>query len=631
MTGIVLEERYELGSLIGTGGMAEVYRAHDRIEDRTVAIKMIKREYCEDSQYMRRFERETQAMLTLECPNIVRAYSYGTYEGRSYIVMEYVEGLTLKEYLKAKGKLSQKAAVHIVCRVLNALDCAHKGGYVHRDVKPQNVLISKDKTIKLTDFGIAKDTASITRTFDGNSVVGSVQYISPEQASGGTVGAESDLYSVGIMLYEMLIGEPPFEGDNSVQIALKHINEPLTPPMEKDPTISPALSDVIVKATAKQLSVRYSSAEEMKSDLIRALREPENRFAYVEDPVGKENRKKDKPEGGSGTKLWHIILPVALMVALVVGMFFIWYFSIYGNRGKDTLVKVPNVLEKTLAEATELLRNREFEVRFAGTVADSEYPRGTVCKQSPAGGKKYEKGTEVEIWLSSGSETVSMQSLTGMTLDEAEPILESLNIRIRAISYEQSDAEDGTIIHQSIPEGTEIVPDEENDPISLVISGVQGVTLVPMPDLSRVTTVGGINQILDVYGVANRRFRFSMETKGGSGAYGSQLVSSQTPAPGIPFLPSETKVEIWLYAEYGRLCSSDVSFELPINRDGTSVEVVLEAPFGNFLIYEDVLDSSGSALIEFTAGFMYEGEYDCVVYRNGSEAMRFSTIFTKRK
>ena len=260
MIGTVLENRYEILELIGTGGMAEVYRAHDREEDRQVAVKMIKKEFCEDAQYMRRFERETRAMLTLECPNIVRAYAYGEYEGRSYIVMEYVEGLTLKEYLKSKGKLSPKAAVHITCRVLNALDAAHKGGYVHRDVKPQNVLISRDRTIKLTDFGIAKDTASITRTFDGNNVVGSVHYISPEQASGGAVGVESDLYSVGIMLYEMLVGNPPFDGDNSVQIALKHINETLVPPIEADPSISPALSDVIVKATAKDLSVRYSSA-----------------------------------------------------------------------------------------------------------------------------------------------------------------------------------------------------------------------------------------------------------------------------------------------------------------------------------------------------------------------------------
>lgn len=631
MIGTVLENRYEIQCLIGTGGMAEVYRAYDREEDRQVAVKMIKKEYCEDAQYMRRFERETRAMLTLECPNIVRAYAYGEYEGRSYIVMEYVEGMTLKEYLKAKGKLSPRAAVHITCRVLNALDAAHKGGYVHRDVKPQNVLISRDKTIKLTDFGIAKDTASVTRTFDGNNVVGSVHYISPEQASGGAVGVESDLYSVGIMLYEMLVGNPPFDGDNSVQIALKHINETLTPPMEADETISPALSDVIVKATAKDLSVRYSSAEEMKKDLIRALREPESRFAYVENAgVTKKTEEEENPESGGKVKLWHVVLPVSLMVALVIGMFLFWRFAMFG-KDDSSVSKVPDISGKTVAEAKEILKNREFGISVAGYMSDPDVEKGKICKQDPEAGKSIDKGTVVQVWLSNGTTTVSMENLIGKTLDEAIPILERLNLVIDSISYETGDQPEGTITRQSIPEGTELMSGGSAESISLVICGSEGMTLVPMPDLTKITTLGGIRQIMDVYRVGKTRFHFSKITKAEAGAGATALVYSQNPQIGMPFLPSETTVDVYLFADYEKLCCSNIDFSLPIEEDDTTVTVIMLTDYGEFVLYEEVFDATENWDFRFTAGYMYEGVHECVVYKNGVEALRFETEFYKRK
>jgi serine/threonine-protein kinase len=627
--GTVLENRYEILELIGTGGMAEVYRAHDREEDRQVAVKMIKKEFCEDAQYMRRFERETRAMLTLECPNIVRAYAYGEYEGRSYIVMEYVEGLTLKEYLKSKGKLSPKAAVHITCRVLNALDAAHKGGYVHRDVKPQNVLISRDRTIKLTDFGIAKDTASITRTFDGNNVVGSVHYISPEQASGGAVGVESDLYSVGIMLYEMLVGNPPFDGDNSVQIALKHINETLVPPIEADPSISPALSDVIVNATAKDLAVRYSSAEELKRDLIRALREPESRFAKVEDagPVRKAD-PEEQPKGKG--KLWHIILPAVLMVALVLGMFLAWYFTMFG-KDKNTVPKVPDVIGKTVAEATEVLKNREFGISVAGYMFDPDVEKGRICKQTPESGETADSGTVVEVWLSNGTTTVSMENLVGKTLEEATPILEKLNLMIESIDYEASQEPEGTIIRQSIPEGTELVNDGIGESIRLVISGSEGRTLVPMPDLMNITTPGGIRRVMEAYRVRGTRFHYSKTTKAEAGAGSTALVFSQNPQAGLPFVPSENDIDIYLYADYSRLCCANIDFSMPIEEEDTLVEVVMTTDYGDFVLFEEVFDPTENWNFRFTAGYLYEGTHECVVYRNGTEMFRFNADFVKRK
>lgn len=625
MIGTVLENRYTIERQLGVGGMAEVYLAYDSECGRNVAIKLIKKEYCADPQYVRRFEREAKAVTTLDSPNIVHAYGCGVVDGRSYIVLEYVEGMTLKDYLEKRGKLSPRAAVHIACRVLSALECAHNAGYVHRDVKPQNVLISNDKTIKLTDFGIVKDTASMTMTFNGKSVVGSVHYIAPEQVTGDPVSPQSDLYSVGIMLYEMLIGEPPFTGDTPVQVAYKHVNELIVPPMYADESISPALSDVIVKATAKKISARYSSAEEMKRDLVRALREPEERFAYMEPEELMDEPGGDQEENKPRAKLWHFILPAALMVALVLGMFVVWYVAMFRDAGKNELSKVPDLLDKTSEQASEVLHNRELEIRIAGTMSDPEYEEGHVCKQSPDAGTSCKKGTVVDVWLSSGAPTLSMRNLVGMTLEEAEKALGEVDLTIDSISYEAGDAPDGTIIWQSIPEGTEIFPGEET--VSVIISGYQGVTLVPMPNLTRVTTLGGIDQILDVYGVVTRKFRFT-DTKGSSSG---ALVAAQTPNAGLPFLPAETVVEIWLYKDSAMTTRAEVGFDLIVDQDGLAVEVVVDSPYGDFVLYENVLTHSDTPKhIEFIAGYFEEGEQTLIVYANGREAMRFTAVFVKR-
>lgn len=627
MIGTVLENRYTIESELGIGGMAEVYLARDSVEDRPVAVKMIKREYCTDPQYTRRFEREAKAVLSLDCPNIVHAYGVGEYEGRNYIILEYVEGMTLKEYLGEHGRLSPRAAVHIACRVLNALEAAHKGGYVHRDVKPQNVLISTDKTIKLTDFGIAKDTASNTITFNGKNVVGSVHYISPEQVSGEPVSPQSDLYSVGVMLYEMLLGHPPFDGETPVQIAYKQVNERLVPPMEEDASISPALSDVIVKATAKDPANRYPSAEAMKSDLIRALREPEERFAFLEpeDVLRHSEDEEEQPEQPRGPKLWHFILPAALIIALVVGM--ITGLAVFGNGSKkEEMSRVPDLLDRTLEEAATLLKNREFEIRVVGTIASPDYSSGNVCKQSPASGTAYEKGATVDVWLSSGAPSVNMTDLVGLTLEEAAEKLAAVSIGIDSISYESSEAEEGTIIWQSIPEGTEVVPGEET--VSVIISGWRGVTLVPMPDLTTVATLGGVNQILDVYGAVNRRFSFGLGSKGSSES--DRLVEDQSPSAGLPFLPASTRVEIYLNPDLALEATAEISFDLPAEDDDRAVDVVLLSEYGEFTLYENTLPPSETAThIRFIAGYLQEGEYEIVVLSGGAEILRLTAEFTK--
>ena len=282
MIGKLISGRYLIESLIGSGGMANVYKAYDNMLGRTVALKVLKAEHRGDMEFVRRFEREARAVLTLSHENIVRSYAVGEDGDISYIVLEYVEGSTLKELIKSDGPISPKVAVSITAQVLDALAHAHESGIIHRDVKPQNVIITPRGKAKLTDFGIARDVAATTRTYAGSNVVmGSVHYISPEQARGDDVTAASDIYSCAIMLFEMLTGKVPFGGDNSVAIALKHLQEDITPPVEINPKIPRALSDVIVKAASKEISLRYQSAKQMKSDLLRSLRQPHVKFARI--------------------------------------------------------------------------------------------------------------------------------------------------------------------------------------------------------------------------------------------------------------------------------------------------------------------------------------------------------------
>ena len=484
MIGELINGRYRIECEAGSGGMADVYKAHDLKTDRTVALKVIKKDYCRDPKYVRRFEREAQAVLSLKNANIVRAYDYGTYDSRSFIVMEFVKGCTLKGYLFAKKKLDVKTAVGIAEKILDALECAHNAGYIHRDVKPQNVLISTTGEIKLTDFGIAKDADATTKTFDGKNVVGSVHYISPEQAKGEEVGTESDIYSVGIMLFEMLVGKPPYEGENPVQVALRHINDTVPAPTEFDSAIPPAVSDVVLKATAKKREERYSSAAEMRQDLERAMAQPKKHI-LLKNAVRNASRNAQKTEKhGRRAKLWHVVLPVSLMVAFIVGMFVLWYVYMYGGAGNDKLSRVPYVLGETSAEAERVLENREFRIRVAGTEASADYPEGTVCRQSPVSGAAHDKNGYVDVWLSSGppQETVPMPDLTGKKLDEASLLLSEIGMYIESVEYEPNDAEPGTIIWQSVPNGSEILPGEET--IDVRISGVSGETMLPMPELS---------------------------------------------------------------------------------------------------------------------------------------------------
>lgn len=628
MIGRVLSERYRIEAEIANGGMAEVYRAYDEAERREVAIKLIKKEFCEDREYIRRFEREVNAVLSLDHPNIVRAYDFGVCDGRHYLVMELVEGHTLKDLLETKGQLSQRRACYIACKVLDALSCAHENGYVHRDVKPQNVLISNNnKDIKLTDFGIAKSRQRVTNTFDSTKIIGSVEYMSPEQVKGEAVTEKSDLYSIGILLYEMLTGKPPFDGDLAVNIAMQHIKQPVKPPHDIDPRISRALSDVVLKATAKDRNARYDSANEMKRDILRSFKQPNGRFARVKKAERNhyDGDLEDDGNGSSKLKTGLILGAAGLVIALIAVIFFSW-LKLFSGNGDKKLSKVPDVLGRSAQGAKRLLENREFEIKVIGTMTDSEYDAGTVCKQIPSAGTAFEIGSEVEVWISSGTETVSMPNLVGKSFEDAALLLDAYGIAVEDISFDASVGAEGTVLWQSIPEGTELVKGDES--ISIEISGSKETTLVPMPDLSKYKTTKRIADVLRIYGFEDFVFAFG-KNKGGSS--GDLTVMAQLPTAGRMVLPGNIRVEVTLSPECIK-AFSDVEFSIPASQTGGELRVTLLSENGEFLLHEEKIEKSGeAATIAFRADYIEAGKYTLIVYSNDAELMRLSCDFAEKE
>ncbi|MBQ9832574.1 MAG: serine/threonine-protein kinase, partial [Clostridia bacterium] len=390
MTDRIIANRYRVMELIGSGGMAHVYKAKDIIAGRIVAIKVLKEENKDDLEFVRRFEREAQAVLSLSHPNIVSSYDVGVDDDMHFLVLEYVEGRTLKEIITEEKTLSPKQTINIACQVLDALSHAHERGIIHRDVKPQNVIITPRGKVKLTDFGIARDTASTTRTFAGSNMIGSVHFLSPEQARGEEVTAESDIYSCGIMLYEMLTGTVPFSGDNTVAIALKHLQEDITPPVRVNSKIPSSLSDIIVKAASKRPEDRYESASAMKADLQRSLREPHGKFARKKTAQETETEKKN---AFAKLKVGTIAFVVLLVLGLLIMLLFVTT-SLLGSSTSRPQFTVPLFVGKTLDEAMQLAESNGY-VLSPQYEPNADSPKGEVIFQVPSKGTKLAEGGTV--------------------------------------------------------------------------------------------------------------------------------------------------------------------------------------------------------------------------------------------
>ena len=487
-----INERYEIIRSIGEGGMANVYLGYDEILDRNVAIKILRGDLSNDEKFVRRFQREALSASSLSHPNIVEMYDVGEDNGLYYIIMEYVEGKTLKQLLKKRGSLTLSEAIDIMVQLTDGMAHAHDSYIIHRDLKPQNIMIQDDGQIKITDFGIAMalNSTQLTQT---NSVMGSVHYLPPEQASGKGSTTKSDIYSMGIIFYELLTGKLPFKGENAVEIALKQMRDPIPSLKEDNPNIPQSIENIILKATAKNPKNRYEDAKSMHDDLLTALddeRMNEEPLVYKYPEHETENTKRLKkleeleneteeedtqvaqkvdPEDEDDKKKKKLIIILSsifgglILIGLII-MFVVPHFS------KPKEVTVPSVAGLTVSKAEKKLEDLGLKINTSiKKVSSKKIEKGRVVKTNPAKGKKVKIGTTITIYKSTGEETFKIKDYTGKNYIEVQTLLETkyeLNVTVEKKDVTDANYDEQEIIGQSLAAGSEV---KKGDSITLYI------------------------------------------------------------------------------------------------------------------------------------------------------------------
>ncbi len=497
LEGKLLGNRYEIIEKIGNGGMATVYKATDKVLKRNVAVKILRDEFTTDDEFIKRFEVEAQSAARLTHPNIVSIYDVGVDGNLYYIVMELIQGKTLKEIIiKEKGPLPWKWSINVSIQIASALEMAHRNNIIHRDIKPHNIIITEDGVAKVTDFGIAKAVSNSTITAFGTTI-GSVHYFSPEHARGGFTDAKSDLYSLGVVMYEMVTGRVPFDADTPVSVALKHMQEEPVEPIELNPNLPIAVNKIIMRALQKDTTLRYQTASEMLVDLKKSLKDPEGDFVeeLEYDPTAKtqvidtnayRDNKQTKNSSGKKDGKFKTFVKTHKGLSIFIGLLLLFVLSLGGtmlvlNLTNPPEVAMPNVVGLSKEEAQKEIENVKLKFEIEKEEYNKDVPEGFIISQDPTYMEKFNKvkqGSTVKVVVSKGEEKTTVPKVMGMEKDKAVKALEDAKLKVEIVEESSKKVQEGYVISQETSPDTEAFA---GDTIKIHVS--TGVEKATVPDV----------------------------------------------------------------------------------------------------------------------------------------------------
>ena len=650
--GKMLDNRYEILDVIGVGGMAVVYKAYCHRLQRYVAIKVLKRDLAADSDFRRRFHEEARAVAMLSHPNIVSVYDDSHGDDLDYIVMELIDGLTLKQYIQKKnGTLHWREALYFTTQIIRALGHAHSRGIIHRDIKPQNIMVLRDGSVKVADFGIARVMSAAQATMT-QEALGSVHYISPEQARGSHIDARADIYSAGVVLYEMLTGRLPFEGDTPVAVAIQHINATPLSPRELNPDIPAGLEEITMKAMASRIDQRYVNAGAMLRDLEDFRKNPQVVFHYNlaafhgSQPVSEDTHRmgdggearrprpqtrtrtapppppppprryreepeedyEEEEEEGRKSMAIHITIIVLLLGAALV-LWLTFFSGLFDKNG----VEVPDLRGMTLSE---VYSNKEIMENFYVVQGDVEYSdkyeKDQIMDQDPSPRRTAEKGSTITVTVSGGQEAIEMIDVTNYTYEEAVKALQALGLKVASPEYEFSeDVEKDWVISYTPPEGTELFP---GDKVHLVIS--KGPEEMPVV-------------VPSVTGQSLEKAKKMLEDLGLTVA-GTEEVASEQPAGTVVYQSIAPNTEVTegtaITLHYSKgpeakpITSKPITVVLPPEPESVTVRITL----GGQEVYNDVVSTSAGTLVTTVSG---TGSQEGCVYIDGQLLETYTVNF----
>lgn len=646
-----LDDRYEILELVGVGGMANVYKARDLAEDRIVAVKILREEYRENEEFLRRFKNESKAIAILNHPNIVKVYDVIFTPQMQSIVMEFIDGISLKEYIDQQRTVKWKEAVYFAVQILRGLQHAHDRGIVHRDIKPQNIMLLYDGTIKITDFGIARFARAETKTLTDRAI-GSVHYISPEQARGEVTTETTDIYSVGVLLFEMLTGELPFEADSPVSVAIKQIQSIPRRPRELNPDIPEALEEVTMRAMQKDADRRYHSAAEMLRDLDAFRRDPHAALQRQPETEEEPVRMRTPSTGGNGapsggrapakgapqkrarqydddrpvvtkTPVLPILSGVAGAFVLVSALFIFWMF--YTNNPFETVEQVR--LHDFVGEKFSTVNQKygsEYNI-VKEDVPSNTIERGVVIDQVPKSGRRVRQGTTITLKVSAGAQTILMEDYAGMEVKEVLDRLKVMGLKATESGINHPNVPKGQVIKTDPPKGSEITTDM---PVTVYVSIGAAKVMVDVPDLKSMDReqakallsmqrlrIGNVHNVtysqLDAEQMVEDEFGDMVEPPIGS------IIAQSPEALGEDNIPRQvqqgTAIDVWVYTGDSDAKMLNVPITLPAD---ITKAVQIKAVMNDKVVKEGVVTPSKDLTWTVTFSSEYSSE-TAVVYLDG--------------